>query len=469
MLSVQRKAGVLLPIFSLPSPYWIGTLGKEAYEFADFLKNAGQSYWQILPIGPTGYGDSPYQNFSAFAGNPYFVDLEFLRQRGLLSKPELMSADFGSNPTRVDYGLLYKNRGRILMKAYERFVPDAEYLSFENEAAAWLPGYASFMSRKEGRPEGFYHFVQYEFFRQWFRLKKYVNDLGISIIGDIPIYVAMDSADVEADKRLFQFSKDGTPLAVAGCPPDGFSACGQLWGNPLYDWDYHEKTGYAWWIRRMRNCFRLYDVVRVDHFRGFDEYYSIPFGASDAKVGEWKKGPGMKLFNALKKALGDRRIIAEDLGFPTPSVDKLVKDSGYPGMQVFEFSFDSRDDGKKTPEMWPEHCIAYTGTHDNQTLKSWLPEMTGNDMKKLCAYFGKTKKQILRSDYVGEIIKRTLASPAEAVIIPMHDYLNMGDEARINQPSTLGKNWTIRFTKDLFSAKVYRGIREAVQESKRGR
>lgn len=326
----MRESGVLLPVASLPSDYGIGCFSKEAYEFVDQLKAGGQKNWQILPLGPTGYGDSPYQSFSTFAGNPYFIDLETLIKEGLLTREECDACDFGDNAEFIDYEKIYFSRFKILRKAFERFVPDEEFETFAEENKAWLEDYALYMAIKNSLggiswsqwpaelkrrvPEAmeekkkeleeeiqFIRFQQYEFTKQWTRLKKYANDQGIRIIGDIPIYVAFDSADAWANPQLFQFDEECTPIAVAGCPPDAFAATGQLWGNPLYDWEYHEKTGFAWWIQRLEYCYKLYDVVRVDHFRGFDEYYAIPYGDKTAENGKWRKGPGLELFKAVKK------------------------------------------------------------------------------------------------------------------------------------------------------------------------
>jgi 4-alpha-glucanotransferase len=323
------------------------------------------------------------------------------------------------------------------------------------------------MVGKEGRTKEYYCFVQYEFFRQWFQLKKYVNSLGIQIIGDIPIYVAMDSADILSNRKMFQFDADGRPTAVAGCPPDSFSAKGQLWGNPLYDWDYHEKTGYAWWVRRLRHCFRMYDIVRVDHFRGFDEYYSIPYGDADASGGSWKKGPGMKLFHVLRKELGNKPIIAEDLGYITASVQKLVKDTGYPGMKVLEFGFDSREEADYRPNTWIPNCAAYTGTHDNQTLASWFREISEDDRKMAADYLKRSVEDILKGDYVYDFIRMAMTSVANTAIIPMHDYCRLTKEARINTPSTLGTNWTWRFLPDLSADSVWEEIAAVTKESGR--
>ena len=476
----MRKSGVLLPVFSLPGPYGIGCFSKEAYKFVDFLADAGQSYWQMLPIGPTSYGDSPYQSFSTFAGNPYFIDLTELIDRGLLKKAECDHTKMKATDSYIDYGMLYEKRYPILKKAFGRLkADDIEKLDkFVQKNKKWLPDYALFMALKDAHggdsfmkweddlrqrePQAledarseyddeirFYEWLQYEFFRQWKRLKKYANKKGIEIIGDIPIYVAEDSADVWSAPELFQMDEDGRPVAVAGCPPDAFSEDGQLWGNPLYDWKRHEEEGFNWWIRRMKNCMKLYDVIRIDHFRGFDEYYSIPAGDDTARNGEWKKGPGKKLFKAIKKKLGDTPIIAEDLGFMTDSVRKLVKDTGFPNMKVLEFAFDGRDASSasgKTNEYLPfnydKNCVVYTGTHDNETVRGWLGSIKKAEYNELQDYldYNISRKDVLTR----KLVRAALASSANMCIIPMQDWLGLGNEARINTPSTLGNNWKWR-------------------------
>lgn len=482
----MRQNGILLPVSSLPSPYGIGCFSKEAYDFIDRLKEAGQTLWQILPLGPTSYGDSPYQSFSTFAGNPYFIDLESLIDEGLLTKEECDGADFGSRSDRVDYGRLYRNRFRVLRKACENAIERGimqteEYEKFREQEAQWLSDYALFMAVKDRfsgkswehwdedirlrRPEAmekyrvllreaiiFYEFLQYEFHRQWMRLKAYANINGIRIIGDIPIYVAFDSADTWADPDLFQLDGDNVPVAVAGCPPDGFSATGQLWGNPLYDWDYHESVGYAWWIRRIRHCFQIYDMVRIDHFRGFDEYYSVPYGDESAVNGSWRKGPGMKLFRAVRRELGELPIIAEDLGFLTDGVRTLLKESGYPGMKVLQFAFDSREESDYLPHNYGRNCVVYTGTHDNDTLLGWYDAITPEDKEMALTYLnnrGADEKQI-HWDY----ICLAMRSVADTCIIPMQDLLGLGTGARINTPSTLGGNWVWRMEKGAFAEEL---------------
>lgn len=472
----MRASGILLPIFSLPGKYGIGCLSKEAYRFIDFLEKSNQKYWQILPIGPTSYGDSPYQSFSTFAGNPYFISLEDLIEQGLLKKAECDGIDFGNKPDEVDYEKQYKHRLKLLRKAYERseIYEKEEFHKFKAENEYWLKDYALFMAIKDrfgGKSFDqwatdicnrwgysmeyyqkelyfdieFYEFVQYEFYRQWFLLKDYANKKGISIIGDIPIYVAYDSADVWAHPELFQLNDDKKPQAVSGCPPDGFSERGQLWGNPLYQWNYHQSTNYDWWIKRIEKCAQLYDVVRIDHFRGFDEYYSIPVDVKDAAEGHWEKGPGMELFEEIRYRLGDIKIIAEDLGYMTDSVRMLVERTGYPNMKVLEFAFDSREDSGPAdylPYNYNKNCVVYTGTHDNETLKGWLGNIKPQEKQNIQKYIG---REILdEGELVKEIIRMAQASTANTCIIPLQDYLGLGNEARINTPSVLGNNWKWR-------------------------
>ena len=477
----MRESGVLLPVASLPSDYGIGCFSKEAYEFVDQLKAGGQKNWQILPLGPTGYGDSPYQSFSTFAGNPYFIDLETLIKEELLTREECNACDFGNHAEFIDYEKIYFSRFKILRKAFERFVPDEEFETFVEENKAWLEDYDLYMAIKNSLggiswsqwpadlkrrvPQAieekkkelaeeiqFIRFQQYEFTKQWTKLKKYANDQGIRIIGDIPIYVAFDSADAWADPELFQFDEECTPTAVAGCPPDAFAATGQLWGNPLYDWEYHEKTGFAWWIRRLEYCYKLYDVVRVDHFRGFDEYYAIPYGDKTAEFGKWRKGPGLKLFKAVKEAMGETPIIAEDLGYLTDSVRQLVKDTGYPGMKVLQFAFDSREESDYLPHNYEHNCVVYTGTHDNNTILGWLDEMSPED--RLLAERYLNNRYTRKEDMPWDFIRLAMASVADLAITPIQEFLCLGGEARINRPSTLGTNWKWRLLKGQITHEV---------------
>ena len=471
----MRKSGVLLPVSSIPSKYGIGTFSRQAYEFIDLLEKAGQSYWQILPLGPTGYGDSPYQSFSTFAGNPYYIDLETLIEEGCLTEEDCVKCDFGDNDRYIDYEKIYLSRFNVLKTAFRNSHPEQEtaFLDFVEENSYWLDDYALYMAVKNSfdgiswsewdediklrRPEAmkkyreeyaeeveFYKFQQYLFAKQWFALKDYANKKKIEIIGDIPIYVAFDSADAWAHPELFQLDENNVPYAVAGCPPDGFSAAGQLWGNPLYRWDYHEETGFAWWMQRLAHCFDIYDIVRIDHFRGFDEYWAVPYGDETAENGEWKPGPGYKLFEVMKKTLGNRAVIAEDLGFLTPSVLKLVKKTGYPGMKILQFAFDATGESDYLPHKYPNNCVVYTGTHDNDTVNGWLATLNKKDLA-----FVKKYVNVKRTPELCETLIRTaLGSVADTAVIPMQDYLGLGGEARINTPSTLGGNWEWRMEKD---------------------
>lgn len=472
----MRKSGILLPVSSLPSGYGIGSFSKEAYEFIDFLKKAGQKLWQVLPLGPTSYGDSPYQSFSTFAGNPYFIDLDALAGCGLLTREECEAYDFGTDETSVDYGKLYESRGKILRLAYQRFSGqnDSEYQQFCQQNEYWLKDYSMFMALKDqhggkswieweepyrmrqpgallrlqetaGDEIGFYYFQQYMFRRQWDNLHLYAAKNGIQIVGDIPIYVAFDSADTWANPELFQLDEKLTPIAVAGCPPDAFSATGQLWGNPLYRWDYHRQTGFEWWIRRVSFCLNLYDVLRVDHFRGFDAYYSIPYGDETAEHGHWEQGPGKELFRTLKEALGEMHIIAEDLGYLTDSVIELVRDTGFPGMKVLQFAFDSREESDYLPHNYDKNCVVYTGTHDNDTIFGWYETLAAPDKELSIRYMNNADTPV--NEIQWDFIRLAMASVADTCIIPMQDYLGLGSEARINVPSTLGTNWKWRMKK----------------------
>ena len=488
----QRECGVLLPISSLPSKYGIGCFSKSAYEFVDQLKAAGQGCWQILPLGPTSYGDSPYQSFSTFAGNPYFISLEDLIEEGVLTEKECDAVDFGSREDDVDYEKIYKGRYKLLRKAYERsdISKNPDFVRFQQEQAHWLGDYALFMAVKDrfaGIPWTewaedirlrwnnaldyyrkelyfeieFQEYMQFKFYEQWAKLKAYANRRGIRIIGDIPIYVAFDSADTWSDTKQFQLDEDNLPVAVAGCPPDGFSADGQLWGNPLYDWEYHKKTGYAWWMRRIAHCFALYDIVRIDHFRGFDEYYAIPYGEKTARNGKWQQGPGMDLFGAVREQFGDLPIIAEDLGFLTDSVRRMLKESGYPGMKVLQFAFDSREESDYLPHNYERNCVVYTGTHDNNTVMGWYDELAPEDKKLAVDYLHNayTPKKEIYWDYIALAMR----SVADTCIIPVQDYLGLGKEARINTPSTLGGNWVYRLPKKTFDAAKIRKIRRMTE------
>ena len=474
-MAKKRKCGVLLPISSLPSKYGIGCFDKKAYEFVDALKAAGQSYWQILPLGPTSYGDSPYQSFSTFAGNPYFISLEELIKEGVLTKKECDSVDFGDNEASVDYAKLYEGRMILLRKAYERsnIYMDPEFRKFQEEEAWWLKDYALFMAVKKRfggvqwsewaedirlrwqnaldyyREEMYFEiefqeYMQFKFRQQWMKLKAYANEKGIQIIGDIPIYVAMDSADTWANPWLFKLDEKNCPTQVAGCPPDAFAADGQLWGNPLYDWPVHKATGFAWWKQRMKYATSIYDVVRIDHFRGFESYYCIPAGDKTAANGHWEKGPDRDFIHAMHEALGEGSIIAEDLGYLTPEVKAMLSASGYPGMKIMQFAFDSRESGNYLPHTYHRNSVVYTGTHDNVTTEGWRVNASAEDVAYACRYLRCKPEELTEA-----MICACLASVSDMAIIPLADWLHLGSEARINTPSTQGTNWQWRLSTPL--------------------
>ena len=469
---MKRSSGILMPISSLPSPHGIGTLGAEARKFVDFLAAARQSWWQILPVGPTSYGDSPYQSFSAYAGNPYFVDLDLLCKDGLLTPDEVSAVSWGDDPARVDYSAIYNGRFPLLHLAMERgWERDADKVkSFSEENASWLPDYALFMALKRHfgmkswtdwpdedirlrRPEAVAHYqkaladdirlftyIQYLFFRQWEDLRSYAHEKGIGIIGDLPIYVAMDSADVWADPRAFQLDERNVPAEVAGVPPDYFTADGQLWGNPLYDWDAMKADGYTWWIRRIAGASRLYDILRIDHFRGLESYWAVPRGETTAKIGRWVKGPGMDLIGVLTEKFPNIQFIAEDLGYLTPEVRQLLADSGLPGMKVLQFAFDSREAANYLPHTYPRHCVCYAGTHDNSTLMGWKDEAAPADIAMAREYLGLHDGE----GFNWGVLRGGQSSVADLFIAQMQDYLGLGSEARMNTPGILGSNWQWR-------------------------
>ena len=487
---MSRAAGILLSVTSLPSRYGIGCFSKSAYDFVDWLKEAGQTYWQILPLCPTSYGDSPYQSFSTFAGNPYFISLEALVDEGVLTEEECEGMDFGQVEDDIDYEKQFWARYPLLRRAYERsnISQNQEYRRFVEENRWWLDDYALFMAVKnyfDGAPWThwpedirlhwgfaldhyrrelyfdieFQQYLQFKFFQQYRALKAYANEKGIRIIGDIPIYVAMDSADTWAHPELFQLDEHNIPVAVAGCPPDGFSATGQLWGNPLYRWDYHRQTGYDWWLSRLWYCFQLYDVTRIDHFRGFDEYYSIPYGAATAMEGHWEKGPGLDLFRRVEQVLGWHEVIAEDLGYVTDSVRQLVRDSGFPGMKVLEFAFDSRDSGSANdylPHNYTENCVVYTGTHDNETITGWFDSISKEEQQAARDYLcdQRQPKKYLHQSFIALVMR----SCAKYCIIPMQDYLGRDNSCRMNTPSTVGTNWRWRLKEGELTQELCREI-----------
>ena len=489
-MELKRSSGVLLHITSLPANEGIGTLGKPAFEFVNWLKAAGQKYWQVLPIHPTGYADSPYQSPSAFAGNPLLIDLWELVELGLLAPDDIKGREYGEDPSTVDYEKVIAQKKELLRKAFFSFKEDVSYLAFIQEQSWWLEDYALFMAIKQHnelrswmtwdkelrfrKPEvlaafkeehiediKFHRFVQYMFFTQWNKLKAYANKNGISIIGDIPIYAAMDSADVWVNPKLFTIDISLRPTLVAGVPPDYFSPTGQLWGNPLYRWDYHRETGYSWWISRLHYVFQMYDVVRIDHFRGFDEYFSIPYGAENAIGGHWEKGPGIDLFRKVEQALGWKQVIAEDLGYVTDSVRELVRESGFPGMKVLEFAFDSRDSGCANdylPHNYPVNSVAYTGTHDNETIVGWWSSITKEEQKLARDYM--CDQYTPERELYKSLISLIMRSSAKLCVIPMQDYLGLGNNCRINTPSTVGKNWKWRVNTRQLSLKLQKEIQE---------
>ena len=466
----MRESGILMHITSLPGPYGVGTMGKQAYEFVDFLKESGQSCWQILPLTPTGYGDSPYQSCSTFAGNHYLIDLDTLIKDGLLEKSDVADIDWCWSETKADFGRLYNNRLNVLRKAYARFQGGAAFDKFCAENSSWLPDFVLFMALKSkfgGKPWyewetglkfrdpdsmwairqelkdelRFYSFVQYLFYTQWTGLRTYANHNGIRIIGDVPIYVPLDSVEVWSSPELFQLDETLTPKVVAGCPPDGFTADGQLWGNPLYRWDVIEQDGFAWWLRRMGAASKLYDMIRLDHFRGFEAYWSVPYGDATARNGKWNKGPGMAFVNALKKGLPGVEFIAEDLGFLTQEVLDLRDESGWPGMKVLEFAFDSREPSEYLPHSYTNNSVCYTGTHDNMTMRQWFETATADAVEYCCEYLALTKTEGL----VRGTIRAAMGSVSDLCVIQMPDWLELGSEARMNFPGTLSDaNWTWR-------------------------
>ena len=484
----MRESGILMPVSSLPGPYGIGCFGKAAFQFVDFLSAAGQTIWQLLPLSPTGYGDSPYQSCSAFAGNPYFVDLEALEKEGLLTAADLKAESWGKDPLEVDYGTLYVSRFAVLRKAYAAwrsqcaglhgcayYYPD-DYYAFTLANEDWLEDYALFMAVKaeQGQaglaawpdalrcrePEviaaakvrladqiSYHKAVQFFFYTQWNALKAYANRKGVLLVGDIPIYVSPDSSDLWTQPELFQTDGQMHLTHVAGCPPDSFAADGQLWGNPLYDWPTHKATGFGWWKRRMKHATSIYDVVRIDHFRGFESYYSIPAENTTAAGGHWEKGPDRDFIHAMQQALGGGNIIAEDLGYLTPEVKAMLAESGYPGMKIMQFAFDSRESGNYLPHTYPRNSVVYTGTHDNVTTEGWRSNASAEDVAYACRYLRCTPETLTEG-----MICACLASVSDTAIIPLADWLHLGSEARINTPSTQGANWRWRLAQPLPAA-----------------
>lgn len=481
----MRYAGILLHLSSLAGEYGIGTLGLESYRFVDFLATANQKYWQILPIGPTSFGDSPYQSFSVFAGNPYFIDFELLQKDNLLEENDYKHLKTKAN--KIDYHKLFTTRFIVLTKAYKRFKQQEQdflYKEFVNKNHDWLIDYALFMSLKEhfnyqswqDWPEEFkdctshsvikfYHhnidrvnfwiYVQYQFFKQWQDLKKYANQKGVEIIGDMPIYASLDSADCWANPQYFKLDDFYRPRVVAGVPPDLFSKTGQLWGNPLYDYDRMQEDNYRWWKRRIEVSQKLFDLIRIDHFRGFEAYYQIPSSSKTAQTGSWVKGPGLKLFQEIRKDLGEVRVIAEDLGFITDDVRTLRKETNFPGMRVLQFGFDKDHDSEHAPHNLEKNCVIYPGTHDNPPIKAWYQSLSKADKEYVNTYL-----HISSDDNICEaIIRECLKSVCQIAIIPMQDYLELGDEGRMNTPSIPSGNWKYRLSKKDLTNKLARKIK----------
>ncbi len=477
----MRASGLLLPVFSLPSKYGIGTLGKEAYNFIDFLTSAGQKYWQILPLGPITFGNSPYQSFSSYAGNYLFIDLEMLVDEHLLKPEEIKNLDFEAGDNFIDYDKVSFAKEKALRIAFTRFKKDEKYFRFLEENQAWLEDFALFMSikningglewskwedslkykeetaickiQKNHKEELDYHrFVQYIFFKQWYALKNYANKNAIKIIGDIPIYVAFDSADVWANKEEFLLDENLNPSLVAGCPPDAFSENGQLWGNPLYRWDVMEQNGFSFWKQRISHTLKMCDILRIDHFRGFESYYAIPLGDKNAQNGHWKKGPNMKFFNEIKNCLGDDLpIIAEDLGFLTNEVKELLKNTGFPGMKILQFAFDGGYDNTYLPHNFRDNCIVYLGTHDNSTTLGWIKSLNEQEKEFARHYLG----VFWDEDILKAMIKAALSSVADIAILTPQDLLGLDDFGRINTPGELGgRNWKWRLTKDALNSDI---------------
>lgn len=477
----MRTSGILLPITALPSPYGIGTLGKAAFDFIDFLKAAGQKNWQILPVGPISYGDSPYQSFSSFAGNPYFIDLDLLAQQGFLHANDYQNYNWCHSDTYVDYDKIFDSRFIVLRKAFSTAFPNIkeQVEQFRKENSHWIEDYALYMAVKFHfgqralqtwdtdiklrQPQAmekykkllqedvdFWACLQYWFFEQWNALRSYANKNEVKIIGDVPIYVALDSADVWANMDIFELDDAKNPIEVAGCPPDAFSEDGQLWGNPLYNWQALKEQNYAWWIARVKACATLYDTVRIDHFRGFAGYYAIPFGDTTARNGKWKQGPDYALFEAIKNALGEIDIIAEDLGFLTPDVVELVEKTGYPGMKILQFAFDSREESDYLPHNYTPNTVVYTGTHDNDTMTGWLATVPKEDLAFACKYLNVNADTLTTFDFIRAIY----ASVSNLAIAQMQDFLAVGSEGRMNIPSTIGSNWKWRVQKEQLSTEL---------------
>ena len=485
---LQRANGVIMPIFSLPSPYGIGTFGKAAYDFVDFLSKASIRYWQLLPLGQTSYGDSPYQSFSSFAGNPYFIDLDMLIEDGLLSESDLENINFGQSNSYVDYAIQYNIRYRILEKAFNNSKGklDKEIKNFRNKEKEWIEDYALFMAIKLDKLDvswveweeelrdrdpkalkkfakdhkdtiDFYVFIQYEFFKQWEDLKAYTNRHNISIIGDLPIYVAYDSCDAWVNHEILKLDPSSKePIIVGGAPPDAYSEYGQLWGNPVYDWDKMKEDGYGFWQERIKMAYRLYDILRLDHFRGFEKFYAIPAGDENAKFGKWIDGGSYDFFDRLIEKNTDRQFIAEDLGYITKEVDDLKDYYGFPGMNVIQFAFNENFDSNYLPHNYKRNSIVYSSTHDSSTLKGWIDGQSDEQLDLLNRYFDLKEDD----DYLWKIIRHLMASVSDVAIFQIQDFFELGDESIINRPGTLGENWKWRADEEYFTDSLAMKIKE---------
>ncbi len=489
----KRASGILMHISSLPGNTGIGTMGRNAYAFVDFLKDSCQTYWQILPIGPTSYGDSPYQSFSTFAGNPYFIDFELLEKDNFLTKKDYCNIKWSDSDTQVDYGRLYIERHKVFNIVYNNFVKKLpkDFGDFCQENSFWLEDYSLFMALKEvhdgvsfdnweeelikRNPQAlklcsskysdkvtYYKMLQYLFYKQYKELKKYANEKGIKIIGDIPIYVAADSADVWSNPQQFMLDQNLRPIEVAGCPPDAFSADGQLWGNPVYNWDFIKEDNYSWWKKRLEMSLKNYDILRIDHFRGFDSFYCIPYGSQNAKNGQWRQGPGAEFFKEIKKTYGELPIIAEDLGFLTESVKKMLADVGFPGMKILQFAFDSRESSGYLPESYTANSVVYTGTHDNSTIKGWMDACKKDDLK-----FAKEYLNTEESSLPQKMMMAAMQSVSNTCILTMQDLLGLDGQARMNEPSTVGKNWKWRAAENYISPELCNFLKEMTLASNR--
>jgi 4-alpha-glucanotransferase len=478
----ERSSGILFHPTSLPGKYGIGTLGKEAYAFIDFLKKSRQKLWQIFPLGPTGYGDSPYQSFSSFAGNPYLIDFDLLIEAHLLSEEDLRDVFFGDNEEYIDYGAIYNQKYPLLRKAYENFKSSDNHEMRENlehfkrENASWLNDYSLYISLKnhfnglpwnewahdiKNREHGamehykneladdieYHNFIQFLFFKQWGDVKRYANENGIKIIGDIPIFVAADSSDAWANPEIFLFDEERKPVKVAGVPPDYFSATGQLWGNPLYNWQKLKETNYSWWVERVRANLSTCDIIRIDHFRGFEAYWAVPYGDDTAINGQWEPGPGIDLFNAIKSQLGELPIIAEDLGLMTQGVIDLREATGFPGMKILGFAFDSGEENDYLPHTYTKNCVVYTGTHDNDTLIGWFQKAKEEDRQFARDYLNSRSDDEIHWD----AIRGAWSSVANMAISPVQDFLGLGSEARINTPGVAAGNWQWRLRHEVLT------------------